>query len=167
MENRVNGPNPSDSIPLLTNNDLLTLQTSLLLLDDSLQSYIKSNVSNIISAEQAINPLNLVDYENSMGLVKNSEKLLFSIPGLDSNTISESQLYYDEINDALKNKQDSQIISKLINSVKSNYDTILPAGTDALSSSENEIYFKNIYELLSKVIESIAKEIIPRQTTMR
>ena len=156
MENRVNGTNPSDSIPLLTNNDLLTLRTSLLLLDDSLQSYIKSNVSNIISAEQPINPLNLVDYENSMGLVKNSENLLFSIHGLDSNTISESQLYYDEIEDAMKNKQDRQIISKLVNSVKSNYDTILPSETAALSGNENAIYFKNIHELLSNVIVSVS-----------
>jgi len=152
--NRVDGTMPSDILPILSNNDLLTLQTSLLLLDDSLQSYLKSNVSNVQSAEKSINPLNLVDYENSMGLVKNSERLISSIPSLDSNTISESQLYYDEMEDAIRDKQDSQIISKLINSVKSNYDTILPAETAALSASENAIYFKNIYELLSKVIES-------------
>ncbi len=146
---------PSDILPILSNNDLLTLQTSMLLLDDSLQSYIKSNVSNLKSAEQSINPLNLVDYENSMGLVKNSERLISSIPGLDSNTISESQMYYDEMDDAIRDKQDSQIIFKLINSVKSNYDSILPAETATLSASENMIYFKNIYELLSKVIESV------------
>ena len=104
------GTNPSASIPILTNNDVLTLQTSMLLLDDSLQSYIKSNISNLKSVEQPINPLNLVDYENSMGLVKNSERLLSSIPNLDSNTISESQMYYDEINDAIRDKQDSQIM---------------------------------------------------------
>ena len=32
---------PSASLPILTNNDVLTLQTSMLLLDDSLQSYHK------------------------------------------------------------------------------------------------------------------------------
>ena len=119
-------------------------------------------MSNVKSVEKSINPLNLVDYENSMGLVKNSEKLISSIRGLDSNTISESQLYYDEIEDAIKNKQDSQIISKLINSVKSNYDTILPVKTAALSTSENAIYFKNIHELLSKVIESVSIGNYPR-----
>ena len=156
MEDRVNGTNPSDILPILSNNDLLTLQTSMLLLDDSLQSYLKSNVSNVKSAEESINPLNLVDYENSMGLVKSSQRLMSSISGLDSNTISEGQLYYVEMEDAIRDKQDSQIISKLINSVKSNYDTILPAETAALSASENAIYFKNIYELLSKVIESVS-----------
>ncbi|MBA3285994.1 MAG: FTR1 family protein [Nitrosopumilus sp.] len=135
---------------------MLTLQTSLLILDDSLQSYINSNLSNVKSAEKSINPLNLVDYENSMGLVKISERLISSIRGLDSNTIAESQLYYDKLNDAIRNKQGSQTISKLINSVKSNYDTILAAETAALSDSENEKYFKNIYELLSKVIESVS-----------
>ena len=120
---------------------------------------IKSNISNLKSVEQPINPLNLVDYENSMGLVKNSERLISSIPNLDSNTISESQMYYDEINDAIRDKQDSQTMFKLINSVKSNYDTILPAETDAtLSASKNAKYFKNIYELLSKVIESVRIE---------
>ena len=159
MANRLNGTNPSASLPILTNNDVLTLQTSMLLLDDSLQSYIKSNVSNLKSVEQPINPLNLVDYENSMGLVKNSERLISSIPNLDSNTISESQMYYDEINDAIRDKQDSQTMFKLINSVKSNYDSILPAETDAtLSASKNMKYFKNIYELLSKVIESVRIE---------
>ncbi|MEJ7641960.1 MAG: FTR1 family protein, partial [Candidatus Nitrosocosmicus sp.] len=154
--NRVDGTIPSDMLPILSNNDLLTLQTSLLLLDDSLQSYINSNLSNVKSAERSTNPLNLVDYENSMGLVKISERLISSIRGLDSNTIAESQLYYDKLNDAIRNKQGSQTISKLINYVKSNYDATLAAETAALSDSENEKYFKNIYELLSKVIESVS-----------
>jgi high-affinity iron transporter len=48
---------------------------------------------------------------------------------------------------------------KLINSVKSNYDSILPAETDAtLSASKNMKYFKNIHELLSNVIESVRIE---------
>ena len=52
-----------------------------------------------------------------------------------------------------------KLCSKLINSVKSNYDSILPAETDAtLSASKNMKYFKNIYELLSKVIESVRIE---------
>ncbi|WP_186434116.1 FTR1 family iron permease [Candidatus Nitrosocosmicus arcticus] len=154
--NRVNGTNPSDILPILSNNDLLTLQTSLLLLDDSLQSYLKSNLSNVKSAEHSINPLNLVDYQNSMGLLDSSERLLFSIISLDSNTLSESQLYYDEIENAIRDKQDSQIISNLINSVKSNYDAISPTDVTPYYTNENAVYFKNIHELLSKVIESIS-----------
>ncbi len=113
--NRVNGTNPSDLLPVLSNNDLLTLQTSLLLLDDSLQSYLNSNVTNSKSSDYYINPLNQVDYENSIGLVAKSENIMLSISSLDSNTISESQLYYDEIKDTMRDKQDSQIISNFIN----------------------------------------------------
>ena len=113
--NRANGTNPSDLLPVLSNNDLLTLQTSLLLLDDSLQSYLNSNVTNSKSSDYNSNPLRQVDYENSVGLVDKSENMMLSISNLDSNTISESQLYYEEIKEKMRDKQDSQIISNFIN----------------------------------------------------
>lgn len=156
--NRENGINPSTLLPSLSNNDLLTLQTSLLLLDDSLQSYKKSDVSNTKSSGDSIDPLNLVDYENSIELVDNSEKLLLSIQGFDSNTVSEGRLYYEQIKDSINDKQDSQFISKLIDSLKGNYDSILSTATkDIAAANENEKYFKNIINLLHKTTESIGK----------
>jgi high-affinity iron transporter len=158
LKNRVNGINPSTLLPSLSNNDLLTLQTSLLLLDDSIQSYQKSNVSNIRSSGDSIDPLNLVDYENSIELVDNSEKLLLSIQGFDSNTVSESRLYYEQIKDSINDKQDIQFVAKLIDSLKRNYDSILTtASKDVAAANENERYFKNIINLLHKTTESIGK----------
>lgn len=154
LANRVNGNNPSSLLPALTNNDVLILQTSLLLLDDSFQSYIKSNASN---SESSMTPLTQVDYENSLGLVGSSEKLLLSIDSLDAHTISESRLYYEEIKDAITERQDGKVISNLINSVKSNYDSILPNNSfSSNTTNENGKYFKNINSLMSKTIESIS-----------
>jgi len=155
LANRDNGNNPSGLLPILTNNDLLILQTSLLLLDDSFQSYMKSNASN---PESSMTPLTQVDYENSLGLVDSSGKLLLSIDSLDAHTISESQLYYEEIKDAITEKQDVKSISNLINSVKSNYDSILPNNfMGSNTTNENEEYFKNINGLMSKTLESISR----------
>jgi high-affinity iron transporter len=155
LANRDNGNNPSGLLPILTNNDLLILQTSLLLLDDSFQSYMKSNASN---PESSMTPLTQVDYENSLGLVGSSEKLLLSIDSLDAHTISESRLYYEEIKDAIIEKKDVKAISNLINSVKSNYDSILPNNfMGSNTTNENEEYFKNINGLMSKTIESISR----------
>ena len=153
--NRANGTNPSDLLPVLSNNDLLNLQTSLLLLDDSLQSYLNSNVTNSKSSDYNSNPLRQVDYENSVGLVAKSENMMLSISNLDSNTISESQLYYEEIKEKMRDKQDSQIISNFINDIKTNYDTILVTGIIPISTDKNTEYFKNIHNLMSKVIESV------------
>lgn len=155
LDNTINGTSPSSLLPTSSNNDLLVLQTSLLLLDDSFQSYIKSNASNSETTGYLMTPLSQVDYENSLGLVDNSERLMSSISSLDSNTISESQLYYREINDAIRDKQDVKDVSKLIESVKSNYNSILPTNTFNVSPNENSLYFKNIYSLLSNTIESI------------
>ena len=102
-------------------------------------------------------PLTQVDYENSLGLVGSSEKLLLSIDSLDVHTISESRLYYEEIKDAITEKQDGKVISNLINSVKSNYDSILPNNSfSSNTTNENGKYFKNINSLMSKTIESIS-----------
>lgn len=155
---RVNGINPSTLLPSLSNNDLLTLQTSSLLLDDSIQSYQKSNVSNTKLSGDSIDPLNLVDYENSIELVDNSEKLFSSIQGFDSNTVSESRLHYEQIKDSINDKQDIQFVSKLIDSLKRNYDSILStASKDVTAANENENYFRNIDNLLHKTTESIGK----------
>ena len=73
-------------------------------------------------------------------------------------------MYYDEIKDAIKNKQDSQIIFKLINSVKSNYDTILPYSPPYLLVKMRYTLriFMNHYV---KVIESVSMGNSPGQTT--
>jgi high-affinity iron transporter len=103
-------------------------------------------------------PLTQVDYDNSLGLVDSSEKLLLSIDSIDAHTISESRLYYEEIKNAITEKQDVGVISNLINSVKSNYNSILPNNTFSSNATTNEIeqYFKNIKSLMSKTIESIS-----------
>jgi high-affinity iron transporter len=156
LEISENGNNPSGLLPALTNNDLLILQTSLLLLDDSFQSFVKSNASN---SESSMTPFTQVDYENSLGLVDRSEKLLLSIDSFDAHTISESRLYYDEIKDAMTERQDVKVISDLINSVKNNYDSNLPNNpfSSKTTTDENEQYFENIKSLMSKTIESISR----------
>lgn len=156
LANRVNGSNPSYLLGTLSNNDVLVLQTSMLLLNDAFQSYLKSNVSDPKEADNSISPLSLVDYENSLELVDKSEKLLSSIQGLDSNTIAESYLYYEQVKESLKNKLDSKIIIKLINSIKNNYDSIL-SGDLSSPTTENEIYFRNVKDLLNKTVDSISK----------
>jgi high-affinity iron transporter len=156
LEISENGNNPSGLLPALTNNDLLILQTSLLLLGDSFQSFVKSNASN---SESSMTPFTQVDYENSLGLVDRSEKLLLSIDSFDAHTISESRLYYDEIKDAMTERQDVKVISDLINSVKNNYDSNLPNNTFSSNTTtdENEQYFENVKSLMSKTIESISR----------
>lgn len=155
---RQDGTRPSNILPVLSNNDVLILQTSALLLDDALQSYIQSNTSNSKLSEYSMTPLAQIDYENSFGLVNSSEKLLSSISDFDSNTISENQLYYKEIKNAIRERQDVNIVSSLIKSVKSNFNSILPTNNLPVNNpNENAVYFNNIHGLLSKTIESISR----------
>jgi high-affinity iron transporter len=152
----------------ISNNDLLKLQTSLFLLDDSMQSYIKSNASNLKPLDFQNNNLNQIDYENALGLLRSSERSLSSVEGLDSNTLAESQLYYKEIGNIIKEKGDSQVINKLIDSLRNTYDRISPttnimtiSNSDS-NNNENSQYFNKIHVLLSKVLESIDKGNYPQ-----
>ncbi len=135
--------------------NLLYLQTSLVLLKDALQSYNISNVANNANAVTE-NKFSKVDYENTLGLFNASKNLFNKSTIMEKNTISEINTLYAQLEDAVKSKQGLQNLSKIFYSIERAYSKGLsPYSNSEGNSSTTAQYFTNIRELLSKVGDSV------------
>jgi high-affinity iron transporter len=135
--------------------NLLYLQASLVLLKDALQSYNISNVANNANAI-AENKFRKVDYENTLGLFNASKNLFNKSTIMEKNTLSEINTLYAQLEDAVKSKQSSQNISKMFYSIERAYSKGLsPYSNSEGNSSTTAQYLTNIRELMSKVGDSV------------
>jgi high-affinity iron transporter len=133
----------------------LYLQTSLILLNDALQSYNISNVANNANAV-AENKFSKVDYENTLGLLNASKNLFDKSNIMEKNTVSEIKTLYAQLEDAAKSKQSPQNLSKIFYSMERAYSKGLsPHSNSEGNSSTTAQYFANIRELMSKVVDSV------------
>jgi high-affinity iron transporter len=135
--------------------NLLYLQTSLVLLKDALQSYDISNVANNVNAI-AENKFSKVDYENTLGLLNASKTLFNKSTIMEKTNASEIKTLYSQLEDAVKSKQRSQNISKIFYSMERAYSKGLsPYSNSEGNYSTTAQYFTNIRELMSKVDDSV------------
>ena len=100
--------------------NLLYLQASLVLLKDALQSYNISNVVNNANA-MAENKFSKVDYENTLGLLSASKNLFNKSAITEKNTVSETKGLFAQLEDAVKSRQSPQNLSKIYYSIERAY----------------------------------------------
>ena len=135
--------------------NLLYLQASLVLLKDALQSYNISNVANNANA-MAENKFSKVDYENTLGLLNASKNLFNKSAITEKNTVSETKGLFAQLEDAVKSKQSPQNLSKIYYSIERAYSKGLsPYSNGEGNPGTTAQYLANIRELLSKVGDSV------------
>ena len=114
--------------------NLLYLRASLVLLKDALQSYNISNVANNANAV-AENKFSKVDYENTLGLLSASKNLFNKSAITEKNTVSETKGLFAQLEDAVKSKQSPQNLSKIYYSIERAYSK----GLSPYSSGEGNL----------------------------
>lgn len=126
-------------------------QSSIILLDDSLEAYKKafSNSSN--------SDPNSFNYENAIAFLNasktNFEKVSDSVDKRRSDEISS---FYNELLTSIQNKQDKSVIDALVSAIKRDYNEELSLVINNPTSNQYSTYFNKITSLLNSVKENVS-----------
>src|SRR5918994_3233440 len=131
-------------------------QVVVFLLRDAIQSY--TTISNASNGSGNENSQQNIEYENAVGLVQiarqNYQESLSSLIQ-DTRRRAEIESFFNELENSLAQRMDSELILRLITAIERDLAEELYVSEGNESTSEHQQYFSTIRTLLSQVISEV------------